>query len=102
MQFVVTAIDYTDDQALERRMQHRETHLAGVRQLIAQGRFLSGGAIMDDEERMIGSTLHLDFPDRAALEAWLREDPYTSGKVWEHIDIRRVKLVPLPGQEAAG
>ena len=57
MQFVVTAFDYTDADALDRRLAHREQHLAGVRKLITEGRFLSGGAILDDAGKMIGSTL---------------------------------------------
>ena len=95
MQFVVTALDYTDAGALERRMANREQHLAGVRQLIAEGRFLSDGPILDDNGKMIGSTLHVDFPERAALDAQLRSDPYVTGKVWETIEVRQVKLVPL-------
>lgn len=95
MQFVVTAMDYRDPQALERRMQHREAHLAGVRELIDRGAFLSGGAILDDDGKMIGSTLHLEFPDRESLERQLQADPYVSGKVWENIEIRQVKLVPM-------
>ncbi len=95
MQFVVTALDYTDAAVLQRRMAHREQHLAGVKQLIAQGRFLSGGALLDESGRMIGSSLHLDFPDRASLDAQLQQDPYVSGRVWEKIEVRQVKLVPL-------
>ena len=95
MQFVVTAIDYTDEDALKRRLENREAHLDGARQLIAEGRFLSGGAILDEQEKMIGSTLHLEFPDRESLEAHLQKDPYISGKVWETIEIRAARLVPL-------
>lgn len=95
MQFVVTAMDYTDEDALNRRMENREAHLDGARQLIAEGRFLSGGAILDEQEKMIGSTLHLEFPDRESLEAHLQKDPYISGKVWETIEIRAARLVPL-------
>lgn len=95
MQFVVTAMDYTDEGALERRMAQRDAHLAGVRELIARGHFLSGGAILDEQGKMIGSTLHMEFPDRPALETWLQADPYIGGKVWEHVDIRQVRLVPL-------
>jgi len=95
MQFVVTAIDYTDEDALKRRLENREAHLDGARQLIAEGRFLSGGAILDEQEKMIGSTLHLEFPDRESLEAHLPHDPYISGKVWETIEIREARLVPL-------
>ena len=95
MQFVVTALDYTDAGALERRMANREQHLAGVRKLIAAGHFLSGGAILDDDGKMIGSTLHMEFPARADLDAQLRSDPYVAGKVWEKIEVRQVRLVPL-------
>jgi uncharacterized protein len=95
MQFLVTALDYTDGDALNRRMAHREQHLAGVRDLIARGHFLSGGAILDDGGKMIGSTLHMEFPERAALDAQLSQDPYVSGRVWEKIEVRQVRLVPL-------
>lgn len=95
MQFVITAMDYTDAGALERRMAQREAHLTGVRKLITAGHFISGGAILDDKGKMIGSSLHMEFPDRAALESQLRTDPYISGKVWEHLDIRELRLVPL-------
>jgi len=95
MQFMVTALDFTDTGALERRMTNREAHLAGARNLIAQGQFISGGAILDDSGKMIGSTLHLDFPDRASLDACLAADPYVSGKVWDKVEIRQVRLVPV-------
>jgi uncharacterized protein YciI len=95
MQFVVTALDHTDADALQRRLANRDAHIAGARTLIADKRFLSGGAILDDAGRMIGSTLHLDFPDRASLEQYLQQDPYISGKVWDRIEIRQVKLLPL-------
>jgi uncharacterized protein YciI len=95
MQFVVTAMDYTDAGALERRMAQREAHLSGVRALIAQGHFISGGAILDDNGKMIGSSLHMEFPDRATLDAALQGDPYVKGQVWELLDIRQVRLVPV-------
>jgi uncharacterized protein len=96
MQFLVTAFDYTDAGALARRLQHRQAHLEGVKQLMAKGAFKSGGAILDEDgEKMIGSTLHLEFPDRDSLEAHLSQDPYVSGKVWETIDIKPIKLVPM-------
>ncbi len=95
MQFVVTALDYTDADALNRRMANREQHLAGVRKLIAAGHFISGGAMLDEAGKMIGSTLHVEFAARADLDAQLQQDPYVAGKVWEKIEVRQVKLVPL-------
>ena len=95
MQFVVTALDYTDADALNRRMATREQHLACIRMLIAQGHFLSGGALLDAAGKMIGSTIHMEFPDRASLDAQLQKDPYVTGRVWEKIEVSQVKLVPL-------
>jgi uncharacterized protein YciI len=95
MQFVVTVTDYTDPDALDRRMQNREAHIASIHQLIADGHFLSGGAILNDDGKMIGSTLHMEFPDRESLENCLNSDPYIAVKVWEHFDIKAVKLVPV-------
>ncbi len=44
-----------------------------------------GGAILDDDGRMIGSATIVEFPDRAAVDAWLARDPYVTGKVWQKI-----------------
>ncbi|MEY4641380.1 MAG: hypothetical protein RLZZ227_1374 [Pseudomonadota bacterium] len=95
MQFVITALDFTDAEALNRRMANRDQHLAGVRDMIAKGQFLSGGAILDDSGKMVGSTLHVDFPERADLDARLNQDPYVSGRVWEKIEVRQARLVPI-------
>lgn len=95
MQFVVTAMDFTDSEALPRRLACREAHLAGIRKMIVDGTFLSGGAILDAEGRMIGSSAHVEFESRKQLNEWLQNDPYTVGKVWGQIDVREVKLVPV-------
>ncbi|MGQ7243168.1 YciI family protein [Salinicola sp. V024] len=91
-QYAVVAYDYTDDDALERRLAKRDAHLAGVRELAKKGKFLSGGAILNDDGNMIGSNTHFCFSDRQELDAWLETEPYMTGRVWEHVDIREVKL----------
>lgn len=96
MQFLVTAMDHTDAQALERRLEHRETHLANVKKMINDGSFLSGGAILNNEGKMIGSTLHLEFESRSALDTHLQNDPYVAGKVWDQIEVHEMKRVPMP------
>jgi uncharacterized protein len=95
MQFLVTAMDYKDDQAIDRRIEHRPAHLDGVKKMIAAGSFLSGGAILDGSGKMIGSTLHLEFENREALHRQLDNDPYVAGKVWENIEVQEAKLVPM-------
>lgn len=95
MQYVVTAMDFTDPQALSRRIACREDHLAGIRKMIKAGTFLSGGAILDAQGKMVGSSVHVEFESREQLNDWIRNDPYTVGKVWDRIDVREVKLVPV-------
>lgn len=95
MQFVVTAIDFTDSEALGRRIENRDAHLAGLKKMTAEGTFLSGGAILDANGRMIGSSAHVAFDSRAMLDDWLKNDPYTVGKVWDQFDIRELKLFPV-------
>lgn len=95
MQYVVTAMDFTDQEALSRRMENRELHLAGIKKMITECTFLSGGAILDSERRMVGSTVHVAFDTREALDHWISNDPYMLGKVWSQIDIKEIKLVPV-------
>lgn len=98
MDFVVTAYDTPD--ALELRMQHRASHLAGARRLADDGHLRSGGAILDAEGRMIGSTLHMSFPSRDELQAWLDAEPYVLGGVWKDVDVREIRLLDITGQAA--
>ena len=88
MRYVVHAYDYTDPEVLRRRMAVRPDHLDKVRELSQAGNFVLGGALLDQEGRMIGSMMVLDFEDAADLERWQASEPYILGKVWEHIDIK--------------
>ena len=56
--------------------------------MVAAGRMLFGTAVLDDEGRMIGSMLVLDFPSREESDGWLGVEPYVTGGVWELVDIR--------------
>lgn len=87
MQFVITALDHTDDGASQRRLDVRAAHLDRVHAL-TEGRILSGGALLDDAGTMIGSSMHVEFPTRESLDAWLGGDPYVTGDVWDEIEIR--------------
>lgn len=92
MQFVVTAYDGTDEEAPQRRAKAREAHLDGARKLQESGNLIAGGAILDDDDAMIGSTLYMDFESRAALDAWLESDPYVTGDVWRDITVQKIRL----------
>ena len=92
MQFSIFALDHTDDEALNRRLNHRDEHLNGLRGLAGEGKFISGGAILDGEGRMVGSNAFFAFADRAELEAWLKTEPYVTGRVWDKIEVREIRL----------
>lgn len=94
MQFIVTGLDGTDSGAQERRMAARPAHLEQFEQMKAAGKFVFAAAMLDDQEKMIGSIVFCDFKDRAELDAWLKTEPYVVGKVWQNIDIKPCKIVP--------
>ncbi len=93
MQFLVLGYDGNDEQALARRMQVREQHLAGAEKMYSDKTLLYAAAMLDDQDRMIGSIMVVDFPSKEALEKdWLAKEPYIEGKVWETIEIKPCKV----------
>ncbi len=88
MQFVITAYDGTDEHALQRRMDAREDHLKSVEKRFKEGNHLYGAALLDDNERMIGSMMVVNYPSREAVDEWLKEEPYVTGSVWQKIDVK--------------
>jgi uncharacterized protein YciI len=96
MQFVLIGRDGQDPDALDRRMAVREKHLAMCQTLKAQGRYITGGAMLNDDGQMIGSVVIYDFPDRQALEAWLPTEPYIQGNVWQDIEINPFRIPGSP------
>ena len=93
MQFQVIAYDGEDAAAPARRLASRPAYIDGIKAMIADGRLIAGGAILDEGGQMIGSTVLVDFPDRGALDAWLKADPYVTGDVWRKVEVRPVRLV---------
>jgi len=95
MQFLLVAYDGTDPGAFERRMKVRPDHLEKIAVLKKRGEFLLGGAILDDNEKMIGSIIVYEFPDRAALDRSLENEPYIVNTVWKKIEIRPYRLAKI-------
>jgi hypothetical protein len=94
MQFIVSAWDGTDSMALERRLAARPAHLELGRRLRSQGHHLYGVALLDEGGRMVGSVIIADYASRSELDAWLAEEPYVTGKVWERVDVRPCRVGP--------
>ncbi len=90
-QFMIIADDYKDTEALERRMEARDGHLQRMRFEKLRGTFIIGGAKIKDG-KMVGSMLLVELEDEAAVQLWLKDDPYVVGKVWEHIEITPFRI----------
>jgi uncharacterized protein YciI len=97
-QFLIVAYDGTDEGAAERRRQTRPAHFEALQRLVAEGRIKAGGALLDDNGAMVGSSVIADFPDRAALDAWLKVEPYVVGGVWKQIEVTPFRLAVLDGK----
>lgn len=87
VKYLIYALDGTDEQALSRRMAAREEHLRMVGELREAGNFIMGGAMLDDDGKMIGSTLLMEFAGRHELDAWLEKEPYLLQNVWVDVKI---------------
>ena len=94
MQFLVTAYDYKDNEALSRRIAAREQHVLFSNELIKKGQMIFGVALLDENGKMIGSSCVYDFPAKEDLENMLKSEPYITEKVWEKIEISLCKVGP--------
>ena len=93
MQFMIKA--YDGDGMLEKRMAVRPRHLEGMNRLGKQ--IICAGGLLDDDGNMKGSVLVLDFPDRAALDDYLKHEPYVVEGVWQTIDVETMNVVIVRG-----
>ena len=94
-QYIVTAYDYTDTGALERRMNVRPHHLDVAKELKANGNYVTGGAILNDEGKMIGSIMIVQFETEEALKAWQQNEPYITQKIWETFDVKPFRVAEV-------
>jgi uncharacterized protein YciI len=94
MQFLILGYDGKDSEAGSRRTAARLAHIALGDQLVAEGKLLFGTAILDDTGVMIGSMFVGEFESRQDLDAWLRIEPYVTGKVWETIVVQPCRVGP--------
>ncbi len=93
MQFLIKA--YDGEGMLEKRMAVRPRHLEGINRLGKQ--IICAGGLLDDDGNMKGSALVLDFPDRAALDDYLKHEPYVVEGVWQTIEIEKMNVVIVSG-----
>jgi hypothetical protein len=95
MQYLLLAYDGTDSGAADRRLSVRQEHLSKISSLKKSREFLFGGAILNDDEKMIGSMIVYELPDRKALDEKLKNEPYITEGVWKKIEIKPFRLAKI-------
>lgn len=93
MQYLVIAYDH--EGMLEKRLEVRDAHVAGTRKLMAEGKILNAGAMIEGD-KMVGSSLFVDFDSEEEIKAWLESEPYVVNGVWnmEQFQITPIKVLP--------
>ena len=95
MQFLVKA--YDGEGMLEKRMAVRPRHLEGMKTLGRQ--IIAAGGLLDEAGKMKGAALVMEFPDRAALDSYLQNEPYVVEGVWQKIEVEPMNVVLVNGEK---
>ena len=95
MQFIITAHDR--ENMLEKRLAVRPRHLEGMTKLGKH--IVCAGGLLDDEGKPKGSVIIADFEDRAALDDYLRNEPYVTEHVWDKIEVEPLNVVIVNGDK---
>ena len=98
MQFRITAYDYTDKDALARRMEVRPRHLENILKVMENNKILCAGGITNDAGSPIGSFLIMDFASREKLDKYLATEPYITEKVWETVKVETCNAVIIDNE----
>ena len=91
MQYLITA--YDGENMLEHRMEVRIKHLENITR--TGGRVICAGGLLDDEGKMKGSALVMEFDSRELLDEYLSNEPYITEKVWEKVTVEPMNVVIL-------
>ncbi len=94
MPFLLKAHDLPD--ALARRMEVREKHLAALAAFKDAGKVLYAAALLNDKGELTGSMMALDMT-REEIETLLAAEPYLHNNVWDPARIEIIEIRPAPG-----
>jgi len=97
MEFILYCIDKPGRAAMRSTL--RVPHLAHIAMLQPVFRF--GGPMMDETSQVRGSLMILDLPDRAALDAHMRADPFFGSDLFESVTVWTTRQV-IPERDEGG
>ena len=96
MQYMIKA--YDGKNMLERRLAVRPRHLENMAKV--PGKVICAGGLLDEEGKMKGSVLIMDFESRELLQQYLDSEPYIKERVWENVEVEPVNVVIVNGEKA--
>lgn len=97
MQFVITA--YDGEGMLAKRMEVRPLHLEGMERL--KEHLICAGGLLDDEGKLKGSVLVMEFQNREEVDEYLASEIYVTEHVWEKITVERMNVVYALGERVS-
>ena len=95
MQYMIRALDGRN--MLEKRLAVRAQHLENLQKI--KGTILCAGGLLDEEGKMKGSALVIDFESEDALKEYLKSEPYIIEQVWADVEVSRMNVVLLNGEK---
>lgn len=78
MQYIIKA--YDGEGMLDKRMEIRPRHLEGIERI--KEHVICAGGLLDDEGKMKGSVLIMEYESREQLDEYLANEPYVQENVW--------------------
>ena len=94
MQFAIRADD--GENMLEKRMAVRGRHLENMAEV--KGRVICAGGLLDEEGKMKGSVLIMEFESKDLLDEYLKNEPYILEHVWEKFEVEPMNVVIVNGE----
>ena len=91
MQFIIKALD--GEGMLEKRMEVRPAHLEGMKKM--NSHIILAGGILDEEGKMKGSLLVVEFSSCEEVDEYLANEPYVKANVWQTIEVEQMNVVIL-------
>lgn len=79
MQFIVKA--YDGEGMLDKRIEVRPRHLEGIERI--KEHVICAGGLLDDEGKMKGSVLIMEYESREQLDEYLANEPYVQENAWQ-------------------
>ncbi len=95
MQYIIRAYDGKD--MLQKRMEVRPKHLENMAEI--QGRVICAGGLLDEEGKMKGSVLVMEFENREGLDRYLNSEPYILEHVWDKVKVESMNVVIVNGEK---